>query len=53
MIVTVLTYRPLLLYLLQPQTIAPGAVGSTNARLFAGAKELSVVGIDFPFGPGG
>src|SRR5690349_10397818 len=40
-------------YLLQPQTIAPGASGSTNARLFAGAKEVSVVGIDFPFGPGG
>jgi YidC/Oxa1 family membrane protein insertase len=40
-------------YLLQPQTIAPGAVGSANARLFAGAKEVSVVGIDFPFGPGG
>ena len=40
-------------YLLQPQTIAPGVVGSANARLFAGAKEVSVVGIDFPFGPGG
>jgi YidC/Oxa1 family membrane protein insertase len=40
-------------YLLQPQTIAPGATGSANARLFAGAKEVSVVGIDFPFGPGG
>ena len=40
-------------YLLQPQTIAPGAGGSANARLFAGAKEVSVVGIDFPFGPGG
>jgi YidC/Oxa1 family membrane protein insertase len=40
-------------YLLQPQTIAPGATGGTNARLFAGAKEVSVVGIDFPFGPGG
>jgi YidC/Oxa1 family membrane protein insertase len=40
-------------YLLQPQTIAPGATGSTNARLFAGAKEVSVVGINFPFGPGG
>ena len=40
-------------YLLQPQTIAPGTTGSVNARLFAGAKEVSVVGIDFPFGPGG
>jgi len=40
-------------YLLQPQTLAPGASGSANARLFAGAKEVSVVGIDFPFGPGG
>jgi YidC/Oxa1 family membrane protein insertase len=40
-------------YLLQPQTIAPGASGSANARLFAGAKEVSVVGIDFPLGPGG
>ncbi len=34
-------------YLLQPQTIAPGATGSANARLFAGAKEVSVVGINF------
>ena len=40
-------------YLLQPQTIAPGTTGTANARLFAGAKEVSVVGIDFPFGPGG
>ena len=40
-------------YLLQPQTIAPGTTGSANARLFAGAKEVSVVGIDLPFGPGG
>ena len=40
-------------YLLQPRTIAAGATGSANARLFAGAKEVSVVGIDFPFGPGG
>src|ERR1700758_1514030 len=40
-------------YLLQPQTVAPGGTGSANARLFAGAKEVSVVGIDFPFGPGG
>ena len=40
-------------YLGQPQTVAPGATGSANARLFAGAKEVSVVGINFPFGPGG
>ena len=36
-------------YLLDPQTIAPGATGSADARLFAGAKEVSVVGINFPF----
>jgi YidC/Oxa1 family membrane protein insertase len=40
-------------YLAQAQTIAPGESGSTDARLFAGAKEVSVVGINFPFGPGG
>jgi len=40
-------------YLLQPLTIVPGATGSANARLFAGAKEVSVVGVDFSFGPGG
>jgi YidC/Oxa1 family membrane protein insertase len=40
-------------YLAQPQTIAPGGSGSANSQLFAGAKEVSVVGIDFPFGPGG
>jgi YidC/Oxa1 family membrane protein insertase len=34
-------------YLLQQQTIAPGATGSADARLFAGAKEVSVVGINF------
>jgi YidC/Oxa1 family membrane protein insertase len=34
-------------YLLQPQTIAPGATGSADARLFAGTKEVSVVGINF------
>jgi YidC/Oxa1 family membrane protein insertase len=37
-------------YLLQPQTIAPGSTGSADARLFAGAKEVSVVGINFPIG---
>jgi YidC/Oxa1 family membrane protein insertase len=35
-------------YLLDPQTIAAGATGSANARLFAGAKEAAVVGINFP-----
>ena len=40
-------------YLLDPVTVAPGATGSADARLFAGAKEVSVVGIDFPLGPGG
>jgi YidC/Oxa1 family membrane protein insertase len=34
-------------YLLAPQTIAPGATGAADARLFAGAKEVSVVGINF------
>jgi len=40
-------------YLLAPQTIAPGTTGSADARLFAGAKEVSVVGVNFPLGPGG
>jgi YidC/Oxa1 family membrane protein insertase len=41
-------------YLLDPQTIAIGGTGSANARLFAGAKEAGVVGINFPFaGHGG
>ncbi len=35
-------------YLLDPQTIAPGATGAANARLFAGAKEVAVVGVNFP-----
>jgi YidC/Oxa1 family membrane protein insertase len=30
-------------YLLDAQTIAPGATGSADARLFAGAKEVAVV----------
>ena len=30
-------------YLLDAQSIAPGATGSANARLFAGAKEVAVV----------
>src|SRR5277367_4982625 len=37
-------------YLEDPQTIAIGGTGSANARLFAGAKEVSVVGINFPIG---
>ncbi|HEV7603103.1 MAG TPA: membrane protein insertase YidC, partial [Bradyrhizobium sp.] len=41
-------------YLLDPQTVAIGGTASANARLFAGAKEASVVGINFPgFGLGG
>ena len=35
-------------YLLDQQVIAPGATGSANARLFAGAKEVAVVGVNFP-----
>jgi YidC/Oxa1 family membrane protein insertase len=37
-------------YLQDPQTIAIGGTGSVNARLFAGAKEASVVGLNFPVG---
>src|SRR5665213_3600377 len=37
-------------YLQDPQTIAIGGTGSANARLFAGAKEASVVGLNFPIG---
>src|SRR5450432_3746185 len=37
-------------YLQDPQTIAIGGTGSANARLFAGAKEASTVGINFPVG---
>jgi len=40
-------------YLGQALTVAPGATASTATRLFAGAKEVSVVGINFPLGPGG
>jgi len=41
-------------YLQDAQTIAIGGTGSANARLFAGAKEASVVGINFPLaGHGG
>jgi YidC/Oxa1 family membrane protein insertase len=37
-------------YLQDPQTIAVGGTASANARLFAGAKEASVVGLNFPIG---
>ena len=37
-------------YMLDAQAIAPGATGSADARLFAGAKEVSVVGLNFPLG---
>ena len=37
-------------YLEDPQTIAIGGTGSAGTRLFAGAKEASVVGINFPIG---
>jgi YidC/Oxa1 family membrane protein insertase len=40
-------------YRLEPVTVAPGATGTANARLFAGAKEVSVVGINFPFAAAG
>ncbi len=41
-------------YLEEPQTIAIGGTGSVNTRLFAGAKEANVVGLNFwIFGPGG
>ncbi len=40
-------------YLEQPQTIAAGGTASADTRLFAGAKSVSVVGINFPFGAGG
>jgi YidC/Oxa1 family membrane protein insertase len=38
-------------YLQDAQTIAAGASGTANARLFAGAKEASVVGINSMFAP--
>src|SRR5947208_3850252 len=41
-------------YLQDAQTIAIGGTASANARLFAGAKEATVVGINFPLaGHGG
>jgi YidC/Oxa1 family membrane protein insertase len=35
-------------YLLDAKTIAPGTTGTADARLFAGAKEVGLVGINFP-----
>jgi YidC/Oxa1 family membrane protein insertase len=35
-------------YLQDPQTIAIGGTGGVSTRLFAGAKEASVVGLNFP-----
>jgi len=37
-------------YLLDAQTIAPGATGTAFGRLFAGAKEVTVVGLNYPIG---
>jgi YidC/Oxa1 family membrane protein insertase len=37
-------------YMLPAQTVAGGATASVSSRLFAGAKEASVVGINFPIG---
>ena len=37
-------------YIENAQTIASGGTGSVTTRLFAGAKEASVVGINFPVG---
>jgi YidC/Oxa1 family membrane protein insertase len=36
-------------YLEDAQTIPVGGTGAVNTRLFAGAKEASVVGLNFPF----
>ena len=36
-------------YLAEPKTIAQGATGETSGRLFAGAKEVSVVGLNYGF----
>jgi len=37
-------------YLLDQQVIAPGTTGSANGRVFAGAKEVAVVGINYWLG---
>ncbi len=36
-------------YLLDPVTVQAGGTASADARLFAGAKEVATVGINFPF----
>ncbi len=41
-------------YLMNALTVAPGATTSVETRLFAGAKEARIVGLNFPlFGLGG
>src|SRR5580693_2659184 len=40
-------------YLAAALTVAPGSSGAADARLFAGAKEVSMVGINFPIGGSG
>ena len=35
-------------YLMEPVTVQAGGTGSADARLFAGAKEVATVGINFP-----
>jgi YidC/Oxa1 family membrane protein insertase len=35
-------------YLLDARTVVPGGTASADARLFAGAKEVATVGINFP-----
>ena len=37
-------------YLLDARTIQPGSSAEASGRLFAGAKEVAVVGINFPIG---
>jgi YidC/Oxa1 family membrane protein insertase len=35
-------------YLMEPVTVQAGSTGSAEARLFAGAKEVATVGVNFP-----
>src|SRR6185436_15778064 len=37
-------------YLLDARTVQPGSSAEASGRLFAGAKEVAVVGINFPIG---
>jgi YidC/Oxa1 family membrane protein insertase len=37
-------------YLLDPVTIAPGGTGAADGRLFAGAKEVATIGLNYPIG---